>query len=158
MLKKIILITLTMLISVSLFSARNVSLGVQFNIPDIHQITLGDANISLNLSYSGNTNQIYEPRTVNSTYSIVSTGLNKQLVAQLNQDMPNNTSLEVRAEAPQNAISLGYVALSAIPTTLVTNISNVNQQNLLLYFKLTANLGAPVSVNSNRVITFTIMD
>lgn len=158
MFKKSMICTLLIFVVISLCASRNVSMGVQFNIPDIQQITLNDANITLNLNYSGNSNQIYEPRIVNTTYNIVSTGFNKQLVAQINQDMPASTSLEIRADAPQNAISMGYVNLSAMPVTLVTNISNVSQQNLLLYFKLSAALGAPVSVNANRVITFTIMD
>lgn len=158
MLRKYLLGMIFLMLCGLLFSARSASMALQFNIPDIQQITLGDAQLTLNLNYSGNSNSIYEPRIVNTTYSIVSTGSNKQLMCQINQDMPTHTTLEVRADAPNGAISLGYLPLSATPQTIITNISNVNQQNLLMYFRLKAELGAPVSVNENRVITFTIMD
>lgn len=150
----IILILLTL----SLFAARNASTVIHFTIPDIQQITLNDANLTLNLSYSGGGENLYEPMVINSTYNIVSTGSMKRLIAQLNQNMPVNSSLEVKVDAPANAISLDYVELSATPVPVVTNISNVNQQNLLMYYRLKANLGSPVTVNDNRVVTFTIMD
>ncbi len=144
--------------TVLLSANRSASTVVHFNVPDIQQIILGEANLALNLSYSGNTQNLYEPVVLNSTYSIVSTGNFKQLVAQLNQNMPINTSLEVKAEAPVNAVSMGYVPLSVAPSPVVTNISNVNQQNLLMYYRLKAGIGAPVSLNENRIVTFTIMD
>ncbi|HOD54415.1 MAG TPA: hypothetical protein PKJ08_07800 [Candidatus Cloacimonadota bacterium] len=155
--KKILLLILLIQIS-CLMANRSASAVVHFNVPDIQQIILGEANLSMNLAYSGNTQSLYDPVILNSTYSIVSTGNFKQLVAQINQNMPANTSLEVKAEAPVNAVSLGYVPLSVAPNPVVTNISNVNQQNLLIYYRLKANLGAPVSVNENRIVTFTIMD
>lgn len=158
MYKKTIMLVISIIFMINLWCARGASAAVHFNIPDVQQITLGDTNINLNLAYSGNFHTLYEPRTINSSYSIVSTGTPKILFAQINQNMPTNSSLEIKADAPNNALSLGYVVLSALPTAIVTNISNVNQQNLLLYYRLKAELGTPVSVNESRIVTFTIMD
>ncbi|HPY96864.1 MAG TPA: hypothetical protein PL063_06595 [Candidatus Cloacimonadota bacterium] len=155
---KRIIIVILCLHAVLLLGNRSASTIVHFNVPDIQHVVLEEANLSMNLAYSGNTQRLYDPVVLNSTYSIVSTGNFKQLVAQLNQNMPEHTTLEVKADAPANAISLGYVPLSVAPNPIITNISNVNQKNLLLYYRLNANIGAPVSVNENRVVTFTIMD
>jgi hypothetical protein len=142
----------------NIWCARSASAAIHFNIPDVQQISLGDSNINLNLIYSGNYQTLYEPRTINSTYSIVSTGTPKTLFAQINQNMPANSTLEIKAEAPDNATSMGFVTLSTIPTAVITNISDVSRQNLLLYYRLKAQLGTPVSVNESRIVTFTIMD
>ncbi|MDD3502279.1 MAG: hypothetical protein PHE19_07655 [Candidatus Cloacimonetes bacterium] len=140
-----------------LMAERSASTIVNFSVPDIQHIVLDNDALTMNLEYSGNTQRLYDPVVINRTYDIVSTGSFKRLVAQLNYNMPEFTTLEVKADAPANAVSLGYVSLSVAPTPIVTNISNVNQKNLLLYFKLNAKLGAPISINENRVITFTIM-
>lgn len=156
--KVILLILITYLSTVVLLGSRNASLNVVFSVPDVQSIQVNETMINFSLNYGGHAGMLYEPRTVNTTYNITSTGNNKRLLARLNQNMPNNIFLEMKADPPQNANTMGYIALDTTQKALVTNINSVHQQNLLMYFRLRADIGAPVTLNENRVITFTISD
>lgn len=137
---------------------RSADLNVIFSVPEINAISIIEPSIIFDLNYGGASGFIYEPRTVNARYNISCTGTNKKILASLNQSMPNHMTLELRADAPANAISMGPVPLTASPQVIVSNISHVHQSHLLLFFRLRAELGAPVGPNQTRVVTFTISD
>lgn len=158
--KSYILTICLFLLATALFSDRSSSLNISFSVPEVQMITINDQSLHFNLNYAGHSGQLYEPRNVTTTYNITSTstGNPKRLLARLNQNMPSNVFLEVRAEAPTNANSLGYVTLTTGNQALVTGISNVHETGRLMQFRLKADLGAQVALNQNRTVTFTISD
>ena len=159
---KKILLPLVAVLSVSCLVAQSRSatnLDVYFTVPDVHYIAFTDnAPMNFTLRHDGNSGRLYEPETRSKSYNITTTGTNKRLLAKLDQNMPTNTFLEVRADPPRNATSVGYVSLNAMQQPLVTGITNVQQNGLLMDVRLRAELGAPVVNNHNRLITFTISD
>ena len=161
-------ILIALLISMSLGGLcaqhiNNVSehVNVIISNPNVSYLTVSQQVVELDLQgYPIIPNQPYLPLVEQDiTYNILSVGLNKRLVAQLvDGQMPPNTILEVRANPPQNATSLGFVPLTTTQQPLVTNISNVQGTNLEMRFRLRAELGAPVLTRESKTVRFTIMD
>ncbi|MCK9329508.1 MAG: hypothetical protein PHY08_09680 [Candidatus Cloacimonetes bacterium] len=157
--KKLFITICLILLCFSLSANRNASLNISFTIPQVETITINDSQLNFNLNYSGQPNQLYEPRIIPTSYNITSTSSSpKRLLASLDQSMPNNVFLEVNAEAPTGAISLGYVQLDSSTKPIVTGITSVNEHSRVMNFRLSATLGAQVAINQNRVVTFTISD
>jgi hypothetical protein len=102
---------------------------------------------------------IYQPREVTANYNISCTGVNKKILAQLNQNMPSQMYLDLRVDPPTNALSAGYVTLNTSPQVVVSNISSVHEQNRFLFFRMRAELGAPTTPTMQyRMVTLTISD
>jgi len=160
--KKYLIIISLIIFSSALFASRNASLNISFSIPEIQTITLNASHLNFNLMFTGNQSNPqypYEPHIETISYNITSTSANpKRLLASLNQNMPTNVSLEVNAQAPTGANSMGFVPLDSSVKPLVTGIKSVNEPGRLMYFRLSATLGAQVATNENRTITFTISD
>jgi len=143
----------------SVYAQHSASVRVMFSVPEVTSIKINQQLINIDLRYGEHSGLIYEPKTVTGSYNIASTGTNKRILAQLGEPMPHNMYLDLRADAPHQATSMGYVTLDATPKTIVSNVSNVYQQNLLLYFRLRAELGAPTTPTSQyRIVTLTIGD
>jgi len=157
---RVILLTIIGLALISTLCAQSsANVRVAFSVPEVTMIKVNQEMINIDLRYGDASGLIYEPRTVTGSYNISSTGTNKRILAQLDYNMPNYMYLDLRADAPHNATSLGYVTLNAAPQVIVSNVTNVHQQNLLLWFRLRADLGAPTTPTSQlRVVTLTISD
>jgi len=157
---RIALLTLICLVCVSSVFAQNTAqVKVLFSVPEVTMIKVNQQVINLDLRYGNTSGLIYEPKTVTGSYNISSTGATKKIYAQLDTPMPSFMYLDLMAVAPTQAHSLGYVTLSAVAQPIVSNVRNVNQQNLLLNFRLRAELGAPTSPSSQqRIVTLTISD
>ncbi|MCL1827308.1 MAG: hypothetical protein FWG20_04615 [Candidatus Cloacimonetes bacterium] len=135
--------------------------NVIISIPSVSYLTVSQHQVELDLQgYPININQEYRPYIEQDiTYNILTAGTNKRLVAQLaNGPMAPGTILEVRANPPQNATSLGFVALTTGQQPLVTNISNVQGNNLEMRFRLRAELGAPIVSRETKTVRLTIME
>ena len=158
-------VTFMVLIVIFCFSAlfaqtRNSSIIINYTVPEVISVTINEPSRDLNLNYGGAGGSIYDAREVNATYNIsVQSTRTKNLLAHLNQNMPNHINLELRAVAPNVGSSNGFVSLTTSPRILVSGINNVHQKNLLLNFRLRADLGAPATPTpQTRVVTLTISD
>ena len=159
--KKNIILIAIILVAITNISAQmrnHATVEIIFSVPEITNLQINDATLMFHLNYDPNSSSLYESRNLTSTYNIQSTGTNKRIMAKLENNMPQNTFLELRADPPSGAASVGYVTLNAMPQQIVTGISNVNADNLLLNFRLRADIGAPVATNQRNRVTLTIQD
>jgi hypothetical protein len=139
--------------------SRTANLNIAFSVPELTHIEIIQPTLTFNLAYGGPTGMIYQPREINANYSISCTGVNKKILAQLNQNMPNQMFLDLRVDPPTNATSAGYVTLNTTPQIVVSDISNVHEQSRLLFFRMRADLGAPTTPTmQHRTVTLTISD
>ena len=160
---KFLYLTLILLSMSCLFAQPSVleHVNVIISVPSVSYLTVSQHQVELDLhGYPININQEYRPVIEQDiTYNILSAGMNKRLVANLaNGPMPVGTILEVRANPPQNATSLGFVPLTTSQQPLVTNISNVQGNNLEMRFRLRAELGAPIISRETKTVRLTIME
>ena len=160
---KLVLLVLVLVFCSGLIYAQNnntSNIVINYTVQDVVNIKINEPSRDLDLRFGGVGSSIYEAREINATYNIaVNSTRPKRLMANINQNMPNNINLELRATPPQGSNSLGYVPLTTMPQTLVSGINNVNQNNLLLNFRLSATLGAPATPTpQTRIVTLTISD
>jgi len=158
---RIFLLTLVCLFCVgSVYAAQHsASVKVMFSVPEVTMIKINQQLINIDLRYGENSGLIYEPKVVTGSYNISSTGATKRILASINEPMPPYMFLDLRADAPNQASSVGYVSLDVPQKVIVNNVRNVHQQNLLLYFRLRAELGAPTTPTSQyRIVTLSIGD
>lgn len=96
--------------------------------------------------------------TWSNTYSISTNGVNKKVVAFLDADMPQHTSLQVSLTAPKGARTLGMQTLSATPVDLVLEVSMVGASGLPMNYTFKSNPKAGVVPDTTRIVTYTLVD
>jgi len=130
---------------------------VTFTIQPIQSIQISPRTVNFALLYGGHGRGLYEPRTININYNITATGAPQRITARLNERMPDNTVLSILADPPRNATRAGWVDLTMSEQTIVSNVRDVHQSHLLMYLRMTADVGAPIGTHTRR-ITFTLQD
>lgn len=96
--------------------------------------------------------------TWSNTYSISTNEVNKKVVAFLDADMPNGTSLQVNLSPPTGARTLGTQTLSSTPVDLVIEVSKVGASGLPMVYTFSAKAQAGVISNTTRIVTYTLVD
>ena len=75
--------------------------------------------------------------------------------------MPANTTLSILLGVPAGSVgasTLGTVALSTLPQTLVTNVKSVNNAQGGITYTFAATVAAGVITSRTRTVTFTILN
>lgn len=91
------------------------------------------------------------------TYSLLDGDGSTQIIGSLNTALPAHTTLTIELAAPSGANSQGAIALSTMPQSLVTNISNGTYNNLSITYRFSATITAGVISPTSRTVTLSII-
>lgn len=75
-------------------------------------------------------------RLYKTTYSLTTNRSSSSIVAFLETPLPEGVQLFVYLEPPHGAKSLGFVPLSSSPSVVLTEVSQVAEENLMLSYKI----------------------
>ncbi len=155
------LLPLLFVTSLSLFGNENLQQTITFSV---------SARSSFSVSVKNEMTQIFGPaplfnldgedhsESITNYYAITTNEQNRKIMAYLDQNMPNGTSLVVYLTPPEGARSLGVIPLSATPIDLVIEISKVSQTGLPLTYTFSASEEAGDVPTTTRIITYMIVD
>lgn len=90
------------------------------------------------------------------SWSVTTNGSGKKITASLDAALPPGLTLSVSLAAPDGATTAGHVSLSPSAQDLVTQLSGVQADGLLVTYTLAATVAAGVVARDSRVVTFTI--
>lgn len=91
-----------------------------------------------------------------STYSVAITSTGQKIVARLASPLAPGTTLAVRLEAPSGAVSHGFVNLSTLDQTLVSNLPTGSVAGLRITYRFTARLAAGIVAAASQSVLFTL--
>jgi hypothetical protein len=90
------------------------------------------------------------------TWSVSTNGSAMKITASLDAALPAGVTLSVSLAAPDGAAAAGLISLSPTAQDLVTQLSGVQADGLLVTYTLAATAAAGVVPRDSRIVTFTI--
>jgi len=81
----------------------------------------------------------------------------KRVSAQLNTNMPANTTITVKLTAPSGGTSLGNVTLDTTPRDVVIAATPVFFTNVTLFYTFSGTVAAGVMPITTRTVTYTLL-
>jgi len=140
--------------STAAIAADNANQKLTFQVRPFVNITLADA--SLNLTISSIPLGGFGEATASSSYALVNNKLDQKITASLDSEMPEATTLELKADAPKGAKAAGVVTLSPKAVDIASGVDRVNEGGLSLgyAFKATEQAATEAFV---RTVTYTVV-
>jgi hypothetical protein len=129
---------------------------VNFSIAGIARIAFtGTPTLAITTAVAGSA-----PTTVSdavtATWAVTTNQTNQKITASINSDMPANTTLTVALAAPSGATSAGVKTLALAAVDVVTGITKLNQNSMVVTYSLAATSLADEVVSGSRTVTYTI--
>ena len=92
-----------------------------------------------------------------SSYSLVNNKVNQKITASLDAAMPDETRLELSAEAPKGAYKVGGVELGEKAVDVALKVNQTNEDDIALEYSFTATEKAGTEPFS-RTVTYTVVE
>lgn len=149
-------VALSVLLSTAAVAGSSDTATITLEVKAINEINIdNDVSMTIDTATAGS-----EPTdaTGASTYDITTNGQDKKITAQLDQNMPSDTTLSLTAKAPIGGISAVNVVLDSSAKPAVTHITKVAASDLPLAFTFSAEVTAGVLPSFTRILTLTLTD
>lgn len=130
---------------------------IKIQVDPINELRIQGGDAIIKIDYTGG----YSPLnflTIESSYDVTTNEINKKIVGQLDDDMPERTRLLVSLTAPTGATSSGFVSLTTQPTDLVTDISRINEMGNHISYLLFLSRTLSPNFTFSRKVTLTFVD
>ena len=135
--------------------AQTANQTVTFAVNAINQISFAGApSLTITTATAGSA-----PTSVtdaSATWAVTTNQTGAKITASIPSIMPAGLTLSSSLAAPAGATSAGFLALSTVAVDLVTVITKIAQNAMVVTYKLDATAGAGVVASSTRVVTYTI--
>lgn len=118
-------------------------------------------NPIINITISGNPGSLIvtggtSSTDTSTTYGVTSNLSSQTITGMIDSAMPPGVSLSVELQGPTSSTSIGAVDMTTTPQSLVDSISPCCQSDLMIKYKLTADIHAVPVPTTSRIVTFTI--
>jgi hypothetical protein len=131
---------------------------VTFQIMEISQLSVSDNPEALVIYYLDEYGDLVPATDNSTTYDIWTNGSSARITGEIDEAMPSYTTLEINLEAPSSGNSVGQVALTTSPQSLVTGISKLSGTELEIGYEFSASIQAGRISEDYRTVTLTIAD
>ena len=135
-------------------SAANVASRITFAVNAINQISFAGApSLTITTAIAGSA-----PTSVtdaSATWAVTTNQTGAKISATM-PAMPAGLTLSASLAAPAGATSAGYQSLGAVSVDLVTAITKLAQNAMVVTYKLDATAAAGVVASTTRLVTYTI--
>ena len=135
--------------------AQTANQTVTFAVNAINQIAfVGAPSLTITTATAGSA-----PTSVtdaSATWAVTTNQTGAKITASIPTIMPAGLTLSSSLAAPAGATSAGFLALGTVAVDLVTVITKIAQNAMVVTYKLDATAAAGVVASSTRVVTYTI--
>ena len=135
--------------------AQTANQTVTFAVNAINQISFAGApSLTITTATAGSA-----PTSVtdaSATWAVTTNQTGAKITASIPTIMPAGLTLSSSLAAPAGATSAGFLALGTVAVDLVTVITKIAQNAMVVTYKLDATAAAGVVASSTRVVTYTI--
>jgi hypothetical protein len=145
----------------AVFAANSATQNLTLEVSAINELTVSGGDITLTVSAASAGSQPTAATSSVATYAIttnVASASTKRITAQLNSNVPSNTTLTTTLAAPTGGTSAGAVTLTTGAIDAVTAIPAVAQSSLQITYSFTATVSAGTVSATGRTVTYTLID
>jgi hypothetical protein len=135
--------------------AEDQNVGVEVTAINEIAVSGNPGNLVINSATAGQ--QPDDASDDSTTYDITTNEINKKITAELEADMPPNTSLKVTLGAPTGATS-SQKTLTQAAQDVVTGISTLAETGLSIGYVMSATVAAGTFALDSKTVTFTITE
>jgi hypothetical protein len=139
------------------FAGNSATQTVSYEVQAINELSVSSESVSLVVNSATPGSAPNAATNSSTSYSITTNETGRKIVGALNSDLPAGVTLSVTLAAPNQATSLGKVALTSTAVDLVSGISTLNETGKSIAYELAATSAAGVVPSASKTVTLTIM-